>query len=223
MDNTDRLLDTMEHPEKYTPEELEAMLTNPEVEEVFEMLDKTKSALCDISTPDIEEEWEKFETRCSTAIPNRQNRIKRVFSRNIAASIIIGLVSVTALAAIVGVGLHQITKEKSEREIPVTEERTVTQYKNVTVGQDTLTSTVSGEDTSSITEVIIFDNDPLDSILNRISAYHGCEVSFNNEAAKSLRLYFRWNQSLPLVEVIERLNNFEQIHLTLDESTIKID
>ena len=60
MDKTDRLLDAMNNPEKYSSAEIEEMLQDAETKEIFDLLDKTKSSLQPVSTPDIDLEWNKF-------------------------------------------------------------------------------------------------------------------------------------------------------------------
>ncbi len=73
------------------------------------------------------------------------------------------------------------------------------------------------------TEIIVFDNEPLKTIAGKIAEYYGYQVKFNNEASKSLRLYFRWNQENTVEEVVARLDNFEQIRIEIKDNTIKID
>ncbi len=59
MDKIDRLFDAVEHPERYSSVEIKEMLKDPEVKEVFDLLDKTKSSLQAVEIPDIEDEWKK--------------------------------------------------------------------------------------------------------------------------------------------------------------------
>ncbi len=61
MDKIDRLLEALEHPDRYTQNDLEEMLQDPDVKEVFDLLDKTKSSLQTLPTPDVEAEWRRFE------------------------------------------------------------------------------------------------------------------------------------------------------------------
>ena len=69
----------------------------------------------------------------------------------------------------------------------------------------------------------MFDNEPLKTIAGKIGEYYGYQVEFSNEAAESLRMYFRWDQENTVEEVVERLNNFEQIHIEIKDQTIKIN
>lgn len=77
----------MEHPENYTPTEIEAMLQDPEVKEVLDLLDKTKSSLQTIETPDIEDEWKRFEEKQRASRKLKMNWFIRLFSRNATAGI----------------------------------------------------------------------------------------------------------------------------------------
>ena len=42
MDKIDRFLDAIEYPERYTQSEIDAMLQDLEINELFDLLDKTK-------------------------------------------------------------------------------------------------------------------------------------------------------------------------------------
>ncbi len=221
MDKIDRLFDAVEHPERYSSVEIEEMLKDPEVKEVFDLLDKTKSSLQAVEIPDIEDEWKKFETsHHSSKLPNKkQNRfmLSGWLSRNVAASIVIGIVSFTAVATIVGVGIHHLS---NNREV-TTVETPISEVTDVVPNSDTISSYENEEVASP--EIVVFDNEPLETILSEIANYYKCQVIFNNNVSKSLRLYFRWNQALTITEVVERLNNFEQINLTIKDATIEVD
>ncbi len=218
MDKIDRLLDAMENPEHYSVKEIEAMLQDPEVKETFDMLDKTKSSLGPIVTPDIENEWEKFVANHLSAESRQHSWMTRLFSRKTAASIAIGIASVAAVAAIVGVSIHNVTTNNSV----TTPEAEKTIVDNQTVSQP---DTVKRVETMELAtpEIQVFDDETLEAIMERIGTYYGYEVIFRNNAAKTLRLYYRWNQALPIEEIVESLNNFEQIALTVKDKTLTID
>lgn len=218
MDKIDRLLDAIEHPDRYSEQELEAMLADPEVREVYDTLDKTKASLTPITAPDVDAEWTAF----SAAHRNTQKRnlfpIFNLLSRNIAASIAIGIASLAAVAAVVGVSVnYALNYNNTETANPE-----VAKVENVVIASND-TIAVAGETPVAVPETIVFDNEPLETIANRIAEYYGYKAEFSTDAPKALRLYFRWNQAHTLDEVVESLNNFEQIHLTINDNTIKID
>lgn len=213
MDKIDQLLDAMEHPERYTSAEIEEMLRDPEAKETFDLLDKTKSSLTPISTPEIEAEWEAFKrTRVK-----RGFRLLNLFSRNVAAGIAIGIASIAAVAAVIGISVSHVYERHPEVSAV---ERVAVAKENVVMPDTTV---VEEEDPAHIPGTIIFDNEPFETIMNRIAEYYGYDVEPSTDISKSLRLYYRWNQALPIEDIVESLNNFEQIHLTISDKTIRID
>lgn len=218
MDKIDRLLDAIEHPDRYSDKEIDIMLADPEVREVYDMLDKTKASLASISTPDINAEWTVFKNAHSGNRQQHRNfRILDLFSRNIAASLAIGIASLAAVAAVVGVSVNHALKQKEEP--AVTEIAKVEKH----AGASSDTITVIERTPGVAPEIIVFDNEPLETIARRIAGYYGYEIEFSTDASKELRLYFHWNQAQTIDAVVESLNNFEQIHITVKDRTIKID
>lgn len=217
MDKIDRLLDALEHPDLYTQNDLEEMLQDPEVKEVFDMLDKTKSSLQTLPTPDIEAEWKRFEKNHTSSKDTHRFWLAGILSRNIAATITIAIVSVTAVAAIVSIGINQLNqRQEASRPADVK-----TEYAKAITKPDSVRSVEPAKDKTP--EIIVFDNEPLKTIAGKIAEYYGYQVEFKNEASESLRLYFRWNQEDTIEEVAERLENFEQITINITDKTIIID
>lgn len=217
MDKIDRLLDAIEHPDLYSEKDIETLLADPEVREVYDLLDKTKATLTPIPAPDIDAEWKTFKKSHPATQQRTSLRIVNLFTRNIAASIAIGIASLAAVAAVVGVSVNYVLKQTAET--PAAE--TVATARENLVTTDTIT--VAEELPAAPPETIVFDNEPLETIATRIAGYYGYKVEFSTDAPKSLRLYFRWNQAQTLDEIVESLNNFEQIHISVKDKTIKID
>ena len=217
MDKTDRLLDAMNNPEKYSFAEIEEMLRDAETKEIFDLLDKTKSSLQPVSTPDIDVEWDKFKDNNYYKKKSSVLRLSAFFSRKIAASVIVAIISITAVAAIIGISVSSLNNKEN-----VTSEKEVEATKEIITNQEDSINTPSDSPIQSF-ETVIFDNEPFEVIMKQIGDFYGYKTEFNSENARLLRLYFRWNQDSPIQVIVESLNNFEQIHLTIDGKTIKID
>ena len=217
MDKTGRLFDAMNNPEKYSSAEIEEMLQDAETTEIFDLLDKTKSSLQPISTPDIDVEWDKFKDNNYYNKKSSVLRLSAFFSRKIAASVIVAIISITAVAAIVGISVSSLNNKEK-----VTSEKEVAAIKEIITNQEDSIKTPSDSPIQSF-ETVIFDNEPLEVIMKQIGDFYGYKTEFNSENARSLRLYFKWNQASTIQEIVESLNNFEQIHLTIEGNTIKID
>lgn len=214
MDKIERLLDAMEHPDRYSDRELESLLADSEVMEAYDILDKTKASLTHIPKPDVDAEWKVF--KCSHK--KKSFSFANLFTRNIAAGIAIVIASIAAVAAVVGVSVNYALTQKTEATTP----EAVAVAKENSVTDDTII-VVSGEADVAAPKIIVFDNEPLETIVTRIAEYYGYKAEFAEDAPKSLRLYLRWNQTQTLDEVVEGLNNFEQIHIAVKDKTIKID
>ena len=48
-------------------------------------------------------------------------------------------------------------------------------------------------------------------------------VVFNNENARKIRLYLSWEADDKLQDIVNRINHFEKVHLTLSDETITIE
>lgn len=217
MDKIDKLLDALEHPERYPDAEIQEMLHDPEVKEVYELLGRTKSSLQPIAVPDVDAEWDAFVEARQQSVAKPRFSILSFFSRNVAASVVIGIASLAAVAAIVRVSVSSnfVTKEET-----MTSDAIASQSVHV-LAIDTIHE-MRGDDIAS-QEIVIFDNEPLQTIVAAIARNYGYKPAFASEDAKSLRLYFRWDKNLSVEQVVESLNNFEQIHIILKGKTITIE
>ena len=74
-----------------------------------------------------------------------------------------------------------------------------------------------------IPEPKTFENVPLKDIAAEMgSAYH-VTIEVKNVETAALRLYYPWNPQMPLGQVVEELNRFEKVHLTLTNDTLIIE
>lgn len=212
MDKYDLVLDIIEHPDKYSSEQLAKIMSEPETREIYNLLCKTESAIKDSEEPDVSSEWEKFSD-------SRLVRSRRVFSwfGNRAASIaaIVGS-SIVAVAAGIAVTVSVID-HKSE---PFAE-NTAVAPSAVAISTDTIATKC---DTVNVYMTpVMFENEPLEKIMNEVAKTYRVEVKFKDENVASLHLYYKLDPSLTLNDVIEQLNTFEQINIRRNGNTLIID
>lgn len=215
--NIDRLLDALEHPENYSNAEVEQILTDPEAREVYDMLHKAADVSTPITEINLDEEWRRFEATQPKRRPVILRWLSFMASRN-AAAVIIALVGTLAVvAATIGVTHYfNANNEMTQTEQTEPQKQTAIADSNV-APTDTITVK-----TTPLPEAIVFKGENLEIILADMAGYYGVTVKFNQDAAKSLKLYFEWGQSLPLSEVVEQLNNFEQINITLTDKVLTV-
>ena len=217
MDKIEQLFDATEHPDRYTQSEIDNLLSDPEVKDVFNLLDKTKSSLTTIHVPDVNEEWKNFDRIHSKSTTASRFKILNMFSRNIAASIAIGIVSFATVAAVLGVSVKYL----SEKNISIESSKFESSISDITAKPDTINVI---EDLPVVSpEIIIFDNETFETILLNIVRYYDYNLIFDTDKSKNLRLYFHWNQANTIEDVVENLNNFEQVHISVENNVLKVD
>lgn len=216
-DNIDRLLNALEHPENYSDAEVEQLLADPEAREVYNMLRKTADASAPVPEINLDDEWRRFEAKQPKGRPNILRRLSFMVSRN-AAAVVIALVGTLAVvAATIGV-THYFNANKEMAQIEQTEPQRQTAIADSNVAP---TDTIPAE-TTPLPETIVFKGENLERILADMAEYYGATVKFSQASAKSIQLYFEWEQSLPLNEVVQQLNNFEQINITLIDKVLTV-
>lgn len=216
-DNIDRLLDALEHPENYNDTEIEQLLTDPDAREVYEMLRKTADISAPVPEINIDEEWRCFEAKQPKRRPVILRWLSFMASRNTAAVVTALVGTLAVVAATIGV-THYFNANKEMAQTEQTEPQKQTAIADSNVAP---TDTIPAE-TTPLPETIVFKGENLERILADMAGYYGVTVKFNQDAAKSLLLYFEWDQSLPLNEVVEQLNNFEQINITLTDKALTV-
>ncbi len=201
------LLDMQEHPEQFSEQELEQMLSDAEAQELMEATAQLKRAMKNdefsMSEQEIEDEWQAFAANHLSEQKPQRTWLK-------IAAMFIGVLFMTgiAFAAIHIIKQNTVAQEMKQVEQPV-------------IQQPVSTGTVNN-DTIAQTEPVIFDNVTLDSIAKEIADYHHIEVDLQNELAKQLRFYFVWKQDDDLQEVVEKLNMFDHVDMAIENGKLII-
>lgn len=223
MDKYDLVLDIIGHPENFSQEQLKELLDDKETREIYNLLCKTGSAVnheCD--SPDVDAEWEAFKTQRLKGDGNESAKPARLrvltswlSSRAASTAIVIGL-SITSIAAI-GIGIKMMADHRQTT-------ATVSSAKTATAAAaegDTIRTAAPQKPAPA--EPIVFENATLETIMTAIGEYYGVSVRYANNEAKALRLYFKLDASLPLAEIMEQLNTFDRIDITLKDNTLTVN
>lgn len=219
MNKTDLLLQMLEQPHQYTADEWQEILADDECRELYTLMSKTQSAIDatraeeGITDEMIDAEWQYFLTaqhnsQLSIAFPRwRRPLVLNSQFRKLAAIFIgILLISGIAYAAIHLVRQHQKAKA------PQTEQAAT--IKKPVILSDTLRVE------STAVDPVIYDNVPLEKMLPEIAAHYGASVTFRDDAARQLRLFYQWRHEYTIEKVVEMLNNFETLQLQLEDDTL---
>lgn len=208
-DKYDIVFRLLDHPEDFTENQIEQLLKDEEILEIYTLICATRSASVSIPDYDIDSEWEKLHTADS------RRRWRRLFSgsRVAIAAIFAATVLVAAAVGITvkysGVASKDTAKTKFTEDTELVSENIVEVSPNV-------------EDAASI-KPIIFENETLLKILETISHNYGYSVKVENATTANLRLYYNFNPSLTINEVVDQLNSFDRIQIIISNNTLIIN
>ena len=59
-------------------------------------------------------------------------------------------------------------------------------------------------------------------MLGEMAIYYKVRVRYENDEVRHLRLYYEWDSTTPLTDIVNTLDQFEHVSITLDEETITV-
>lgn len=214
-DRTDRLFEAIENPDSFSDDEIKEILDDTDVQELYKQICKTADALTSTEEPDIDREWEQFVSGQKKSVTQGSlHSLLVFFNRNAAAVFLCAVASLAVVAATLGVSYsfsHSKVNTEFKQEIA---EPAVRSDKDLEcVGKSTLDEP----------EIVIFKDVSFRNMISAIADFYGVSVVYKTEKPKELRMYFQWDRGLPLNEIVEQLNNFEQIKIGIADNTMTIE
>ena len=203
------LFDMQEHPEKYTDEQIEHLLTDEEVKEFLRDLAMARMA-GKKATPkkvDVDKAWKEFYNG------SYRNRMK------IAASIVgIIFLSGVALAAVQNGWFKLSSSDK------VVEDKTVTQQiaNPKQLANDSLKAMTTDPKDSLDMKPVVFDDAELGTVLMQMADFYHVKVEYMNVNTQHVRLFFNWNKTKTLEQNMELLNAFDRIQIEYADGTLMV-
>ena len=235
MDKFEKILDIIDHQEKYSDEEIREILQDEECRKLYQTMMEVDSALLqqnlntqasishspddDLSSnsslgnssPNIDEEWEKF---------SQEHQLQEVSHpitswRKLAASIA-GFVLISGIAF---AAIHTYIK-RSQEPTQVTADTHPEVIKSDSVklvaGKDSLTHPKPEKPIIHKT----FENVAFEKMLSEIASYYDLQVKFENNEDKTLRLYYEWNSHSSIENIVKELNQFENVNIELQQNEL---
>ena len=195
MKNKDRIRMLL-HPEQYTDEQLD------------QMLDDTQ-----IPVPDVDEEWQQF--KAGRQHRQRQNPMMRW------AAIIVTLAALSGITYAAIQHFRNADSVKEESTDIVTQQKTEVGTEESSAPVIAIQPTVEKNDSTRQDQQ--FNNVELQQIMQQLSQDYGVKVVFKNEATRTLRFYLKWEANDSIQDILNHINHFEKVHLTLSDNTITIE
>lgn len=222
MDKFEKILDIIDHQEKYTDEEIREILQDEECHKLYQTLQEVDSALLkhQVTEADVDEAWEKFsedkDWKEEEVLKEEGLKEGKGFSWRKIAAFVAGFVLISGIAF---AAIHTYIR-KSQEPMPIAE-NTEQAAVGDSVKNDTAQVTMaSAAKTEKPAIHKTFENVAFGKMMAEIAAYHDLQVKFESDEAKSLRLYYEWDSHTRIEDVIKELNQFENVDIALQGNEI---
>ena len=214
MDKTELLFRMLEQPTRFSDREWQEILADEECHELYTLMAKTKSAIdeekAEEQTADkaVDAEWRLFERR---HLPHRFSMVYKY------AAMIVGILMLTGIAY-AAIRFLSMPKQQVEEELKAPTHET--QMVENAISEPQTENVAFVADTIVPMSPRLFDNVPLEQILEELSDYYHIDVVFKNKDARQIRLFYQWKPDYSLEKVVEMLNNFETLHISVENNTL---
>ena len=207
MKDIEQLLKMTERPQGYTDEELQKLMSDPEMREYYELMVSAEAGFA------LRKEKNHGDRSRDSAGQNHGpvpmilpmilslgNRFMRIAAMFIVVLMLSGI-AFAAYRLVVGID------DKS----PIQEVQTANPTQQAGTLQQAQTNPAS---------IRTFENAELQQILKELSDYYHVSVEYRNEQSRHIRLYTKWDTTAPLQQIIELLNGFEKVSVRLIDNQI---
>lgn len=221
MDKFEKILDIIDHQEKYSDEEIREILQDEECRKLYQTMMEVDSAL-ESPSPiiNIDEEWEKFcqehQLQEEATHPIVQEESHPITSwRKLAASIA-GFVLISGIAF---AAIHTYIK-RSQETTQVTADTHPEVIKSDSAKQVAAKDSLTHPKPEKPAIHKTFENVAFEQMISEIASYYDLQVKFENNEDKTLRLYYEWNSHSSIEDIVKELNQFENVNIELQQNEL---
>ena len=213
MDKFEKILDIIDHQEKYSDEEIREILQDEECRKLYQTMMEVDSAL-ESPSPiiNVDEEWEKF----SQEHQLQEKATHPITSwRKLAASI----ASFVLISGIAFAAIHTYIK-RSQEPTQVTADTHPEVIKSDSTKQIAAKDSLTHPKPEKPAIHKTFENVAFEQMISEIASYYDLQVKFENNEDKTLRLYYEWNSHSNIENIVKELNQFENVNIELQQNEL---
>ena len=222
MDKFEKILDIIDHQEKYSDEEIREILQDEECRKLYQTMMEVDSALENPSPIiNVDEEWEKFSQEHQLQEEATQNAAQEAAShpitswRKLAASIA-GFVLISGIAF---AAIHTYIK-RSQEPTQVTADTHPEVINSDSAKQVAAKDSLTHPKPEKPAIHKTFENVAFEQMISEIASYYDLQVKFENNEDKTLRLYYEWNSHSSIENIVKELNQFENVNIELQQNEL---
>ncbi|MCR4853734.1 MAG: DUF4974 domain-containing protein [Prevotella sp.] len=213
MDKLEQIFDIIDHPERYTEQQVDDILSDEECRKLYQTMVETRQSLEKHTIEvDVDKAWAEWNEGCAEAEEKPAPRFFTLHKMLKAAAVFVGVLVLSGLAY---AALHRLSQNHTKAE----DQTVVDNVAPAESGQQDIVTTLPQDSVPPKT----FENVLLPQILEEMATRYGMKVEIRNGEARQWRLYYTWDGNARVEKVIEELNNFRKFHITLSEQTMIVE
>ena len=212
--------DMLEHPDRYTDEQMERLLADEDVKVFFHDMAMVRMAMKKENPEkvNVDEAWKKFADKQGL----KANEASDKTSSNhwmIAASII-GVVFLSGITfAAIHSGFFRFSSSDEANQAK-TEQVSSTSDLN---RMDSIKVSAAEKADSLDLKPVVFDNTELGDVVSQLAAFYHVKVEYGKAESQHIRIFFNWDKTKTLKQNLEILNAFERIQITEVDGTLRVE
>lgn len=199
MKDIEQLLKMTERPQGYTDEELQKLMSDPEMREYYELMVSAEAGFA-LRKEKNHGSRDSASQNHGPMILSLGNRFMRI------AAMFVGVLMLSGIAF----AAYRLVAG-GDNKSPIQEVQTANPTQQAGTLQQAQTNPAS---------IRTFENAELQQILKELSDYYHVSVEYRNEQSRHIRLYTKWDTTAPLQQIIELLNGFEKVSVRLIDNQI---
>ena len=213
MDKFEKILDIIDHQEKYSDEEIREILQDEECRKLYQTMEEVDSALENPSPIiNVDEEWEKF----SQEHQLQEEATHPITSWRKQAASIVGFVLISGIAF---AAIHTYIK-RSQEPIQITADTHPEVIKSDSAKEEAAKDSLTHPKPEKPAIHKTFENVAFEQMISEIASYYDLQVKFENNEDKTLRLYYEWNSHSSIENIVKELNQFENVNIELQQNEL---
>lgn len=198
-DQLTQVLEAVEHPERYTDEQLQQLLSDEARADYYRLMCDAASAYADSHEAD-EAETEAAWQQLVSQRPARVLTLRRIAAILLAVLLLSGL----SYAAI------RLMQDRTE----TPDDKTI---------QTPIQKTVAERPTAPSDTICTFQDAELQDILTEVAAHYQLRTDYRSEQARHIRFYVKWNKAEGVNPIMERLNMSEKVKIKLADDLLIVE
>ena len=212
--------DMLEHPDRYTDEQVERLLADEDVKDFFHDMAIVRMAMKkgNPKKVNVDEVWKEFADTQRLKVNETSGE---TFSNRwkIAASII----GVVFLSGITFAAIHSgIFRFSSSDEANQAKTEQVSSTSDLNKMDSIKVSATEKADSLDL-KPVVFDNTELGDVVSQLAAFYHVKVEFGKAESQHIRIFFNWDKTKTLKQNLEILNAFERIQITEVDGILKVE